>query len=133
MGMQSMASIKFRMWHGILVDAAFVDPHCIKRLRKFAEKEEDGWTIIGVEISEFDFDSTIAQLQAAMRRDEPFYLHFYNDEELVIVFYDRVFRVGSHISSWKPVIEFARTRKFPEDQLAFWPNRRQDERHYFNA
>ncbi len=59
------------------------------------------------------------------------YGHFYNDQELIVVFKDQVFKVAPHKSTWTPIIEYGQTLGIPEDQLDFWPNRFQDEIHYF--
>lgn len=56
----------------------------------------------------------------------------YNDEKLIVVFKDRTFEIKPHESTWKPVKDYGSVLNIPEEQLDFWPNRFQDERHYFS-
>jgi hypothetical protein len=120
------------MWHGILVYAAFVDDEVINRFDQFAQKRDDDWTIVGIETQDAEFESTITQLQKMMRKDAPFYFHFYNDRELVVVFQDRTFRVTPQADSWQPILEYAETLSIPAEQLQFFPVRFKDEQPYFN-
>ena len=66
-----------------------------------------------------------------MRSSEPWYAHLYNDEELIVIFKEKVFRVTSHASGWQPIIDYGKSLNIPVSQLTFWPNRFQDEIHYF--
>ena len=67
-----------------------------------------------------------------MKSDKPYYSHFYNDEEMIVIFKDKVFKIKPHISTWTPIIDYGKTLGIPKEQLDFWPNRFQDEIHYFN-
>lgn len=87
--------------------------------------------IFGIEIKKEQLEKAIQHIQMNLKIDAPYYVHFYNDEELIVVFKKKVFRVKPHISTWKPIIEYGKKLKIPEGQLDFWPNRFQDEIHYF--
>ena len=50
-----------------------------------------------------------------------FYAHFYRDSELIIVYKDRVFNVGTEKSSWKEAIEYGKLLGIPANQLDFYP------------
>lgn len=121
------------VWHGILVDAAFVDGNALELFPKFAEKRDDGWTITGVIIAAEEFEAAIHRLQSMMRKREPFYLHFYNDKQLVVVFEDRIFRVTPERSSWSEILVFGHSRSIPSEQLDFNPKTFADEQGYFSA
>ena len=122
------------MRHGILVDSAFEDPNYPSTLKVFAKRKSKslGWVLYGVEILENDFSEVVNKIQSLMKSDKPYYSHFYNDYKVTVVFKDKTFEVEPHISSWKPVIEYGKQLNIPEEQLDFWPNRFQDEIHYFN-
>lgn len=68
-----------------------------------------------------------------MKGDEPWYAHLYNDKKLIVVFKNKVFSVKPHLSFWKPILEYGKKLNIPEEQLDFWPNRFQDEKHYFKS
>lgn len=67
-----------------------------------------------------------------MRSDQIFYNHIYDDELLIVIFKDKVFHISSHSSSWDEIIKFGNNHGIPKEQLDFWPNRFQDEHHYFS-
>lgn len=121
------------MYHGIILDAEFVDETYPERLQVFAKRKStsNDWTLYGVEIPEGDITKIISDIQLNMKLDQPYYAHFYNDEKVLVVFKNKIFEVKPHISTWKPIIEHGKQLNIPEEQLDFWPNRFQDEIHYF--
>jgi len=119
------------MYHGIIIDQEFKDKTFPKKFKIFDKKQSGSWGIYGIEIDDSKVEQTIKEIQDNMKSDEAWYAHLYNDEELIVIFKDKVFRVKPHISTWKPIIEYGKKLKIPEEQLDFWPNRFQDEVHYF--
>ena len=119
------------MYHGIIIDQEFKDPSFPKKFKVFAKKQDGSWGIYGVEIEDFKFEEMVKKVQENIKDDQLWYCHFYNDEKLIVVFKDRVFEVKPSSSSWNPIIEYGRKLNIPEEQLDFWPNRFQDEIHYF--
>jgi hypothetical protein len=122
------------MWHGILIDFAFTDSNYPSTLKVFAKRKSKslGWVLYGVEISDNAFSDKVKEIQSLMKSDKPYYSHFYNDHKVIVVFKDKTFEVEPHISTWKSVIEYGKQLNIPVEQLDFWPNRFQDEIHYFS-
>jgi len=118
-------------FHGILVNMAFTDRSFPIQFIRFAQKTAGDWVLYGVEISREHLEHSIGQIQAAMREDAPFYAHLYDDEMLVVIFKNKVFKVTSHASSWDEIFRYGKGVYIPAEQLDFWPNRFQDEPHYF--
>ncbi len=118
-------------YHGILIDKEFSDEKYPEQFKIFAKKVDGAWTLFGIEVENEDLDKVTKELQENLKVGT-WYAHFYNDEELIVVFKEKVFKVTPHISSWNEIISYGETLKIPADQLTFWPNRFQDERHYFN-
>lgn len=120
------------VYHGVLVNKSFRDENFAEKFKLFAKKQDtdSDWILYGVEVSADDLDRAITDIQNEMR-DGTWYNHFYSDGELIVIFRDKVFHVQPHASTWLPVIEYGRRLSIPEDQLSFWPNRFQDEIHYF--
>jgi hypothetical protein len=87
--------------------------------------------LYGIEVTRDNLESAIFDIQAAMRSDAPFYAHLYDDETVIVIFQAHIFRVNSHRSSWGEVMRYGKTLGIPAEQLDFWPNRFQDEVHYF--
>jgi hypothetical protein len=123
------------MYHGIILDAEFKDPLFPEGFKVFAKKKSStsSWILYGIEVNDKDVNEVISDIQDNIKSNEPYYAHLYNDEEVIVIFKKRVFHVKSHNSTWMPIIEFGRTLNIPDEQLDFWPNRFQDEVHYFKS
>lgn len=121
------------MYHGIILDAEFVDSKYPEKLNIFAKRKSSSndWVLYGIEVTDEKTSELISDIQLNMKSDKPYYAHFYNDEKVIVLFKDKTFEVTPHISSWTPIIEHGRKLNIPEEQLDFWPNRFQDEVHYF--
>lgn len=128
------------MYHGIIIDQEFTDKAFLESFKVFAKKQDGSWGIYGVEVEDSQLEEAIKNIQENMKVDQPWYTHFYseasssayNDEKLIVVFKNKTFEIAPHESSWEPVKKYGRELNIPEEQLDFWPNRFQDERHYFD-
>lgn len=120
------------MYHGILIAQEFNDINFPEKFKSFAVRQGSEWKIYGVEIEDSELEKTIKEMQLNMLTDKPWYAHLYNDNELIVVFKNKVFHVKPHKSTWTEVLDYGKTLGIPEEQLDFWPNRFQDEPHYFS-
>lgn len=122
------------MWHGIVLDVEFEDSNYPNQFKIFAKRKSKSnqWTLFGVEVREENFEKVIADIQKNIKIDKPYYAHFYNDESLVVVFKGKVIKVSPHKSTWGEIVVYGKGLDIPEKQLDFWPNRFQDEIHYFD-
>jgi len=118
-------------FHGILVDVAFIDRRYPATFSVFARKTAGDWGLYGISVPRHDLENAVAGIQSAMRADQPFYSHLYDDETVVAIFKERVFRATPHASSWQEIQQYGASLGIPAEQLDFWPNRFQDEIHYF--
>lgn len=117
-----------KIFHGILVDMAFIDIRYPEIFSIFAQEKSGDWTLYGIEVPRKHLENAVANIQTYMRTDKHFYAHLYGDEVVVVIFKTRVFRVTPHISSWGDIHQYGRMLV---EQLDFWLNRFQDELHYF--
>jgi hypothetical protein len=120
------------MYHAILIDKEFVDNNLPNQYPVFAKKIDGSWIIYGVEIQNDKLEKTVALLQKNLKDDISWYFHIYNDKELIVVFKNKVFRVKPHKSTWNKIVRYGKEQGIPAHQLDFWPNRFQDEIHYFS-
>lgn len=120
------------MYHGIIIDKEFIDPSFPNTFKVFAKKQDGTWGIYGIEVEDSQLKEAINRIQKNMKSGEPWYAHLYNDEHLIVIFKDKVIEVKPQADSWKPIIDFGKELNIPEEQLDFWPNRFQDETHYFS-
>jgi len=121
------------MYHGIIIDQEFTNKSFPESFKVFAKKQDGSWGIYGIEVENTQLEEAIKNIQESMETEEPWYAHFYNDKQLIVIFKEKVFRVKPHISSWRLIIEYGKQLNIPEGQLDFWPNRFQDEIHYFKS
>lgn len=121
------------MYHGIVLNAEFADPTYPEKLNIFAKRKSTSsdWVIYGIEIANDKLSESISNIQSNMKSNQPYYAHLYNDKSLIVIFKEKTFEVTPHISSWDPIIEYGSKLNIPKEQLDFWPNRFQDEAHYF--
>ncbi len=119
-------------FHGILVDVAFTDRDFPGTFPLFAVKQVGGWTLSGIVVPRDELDHAVGRIRENMRADKPFYSHLYDDELLIAVFKNQVFRASPHISTWDKIRQYGASLNIPGKQLDFWPNRFQDEIHYFS-
>lgn len=110
---------------------AFSDRRYPEMYSIFAREQRGDWMLYGIEIPRDKVENAVLDIQSHMRADAPFYAHLYDDETVIVIFKARLFRASSHSSSWAEVKRFGKTLGIPADQLDFWPNRFQDEPHYF--
>ncbi len=133
----STMQLNFRMkqavYHGILVNISFRDPLFPEQFELFArEKSMDSdWVIYGIVVQENEVSKVIKSIQDNMCDNEPWYAHLYNDEDLIVIYKQKVFFTTPEKSAWAESIAFGKLLGIPEDQLDFRPNRFQDEINYF--
>lgn len=119
------------MYHGIVIDQSFIDPSKIRSFRVFAIKNDGIWKIYGVEIDDRHVGDVIEQIQENMKPNESWYAHAYNDEELIVIFKNKVFTATSNPTSWQPAIDYGLQMNIPKEQLNFRPIKFEDEKQYF--
>ncbi len=120
------------MYHGIIIDQQFMDIGFPNKFKIFSEKVDGDWHIYGIEIGDSEITNTISTIQEATKVGT-WYAHFYNEENLIIVFKDRIFMVKPDKSTWKPAVDFGIQLGIPHEQLIFNPVRFEDETAYFGS
>jgi len=113
-------------YHGIIVDVSQKDKSIFNRLKILGQKEDEGWILYKIGVKKEDIEQIIKQLQENMV-EGTFYFHLYKDEEFIIVFKEKIFRIKIDKSTWKEVFEYGKTLNIPEEQLDFYPCNIKDE------
>jgi hypothetical protein len=114
-------------YHGIIVDKSQKDKDIFNWLKIIGSKTTSkGWILYKIEINPEEIEKVIKELQQNME-PEPFYCHFYRDNELIVVFKEKVFRIMPDKSTWKEAIEYGKSLGIPEKQLDFSPCKIEEE------
>jgi len=112
-------------YHGILVDVSQKDKSILNKLKILGQKKDGGWILYKIECEPEKIEDIIKQLQKNMV--DGFYFHFYRDNELIVIFKKRIFRITIEKSSWNEVIKYGKTLNIPKEQLDFFPCKIEDE------
>jgi len=116
-------------YHGILLDLGFKDENFIKQFDILGKKKSEinPWFMIKVRIPEEQIEEVIEECQENLLEDKPYYCHFYRDDELIVVFKNKIFRVTPDKSTWKPIVEYGLALNIPIEQLDMKPCRFEEE------
>lgn len=120
-------------YHGNFLDTEFKDPIFLNKFKVFAKRksERNPWTMCGVVVPEDKIEEVIQEVQANLLPNTPYYAHLYRDDELIIVFKEKVLRVTTDKSTWGEALEYGSSLGIPENQLDFAPVTFQDEEKYY--
>lgn len=119
------------MYHGIIIDQSLKDHSFVDTFQVFNKKQDGDWGIYGIEIEDNLLDESIKLIQENLKSDQPWYAHLYNDQELIVIFKERFFKIISDKVSWQDMLDYGQELNIPEDQLQISPVRFQDEIDYF--
>jgi hypothetical protein len=121
-------------YHGIILNISQRDKSIFKGLNIIGKKRILLGTIIlyKVNVAAEDLELLIQKLQSNMSKHflhlvHEFYCHFYQGNELIVVFRNNVFLATTDRSSWKDAIEYGKGLGIPMRQLDFIPYRVEDE------
>lgn len=121
-------------YHGIIVNISQRDRSIFGSLEVIGTKRLLFGLLIlhKVRVRENEIDELIKTVQANMVykilfKKQEFYAHLYRNDELIIVYRERVFRVSTDRASWGEALEYGRRLGIVERQLDFIPNRFEDE------
>jgi hypothetical protein len=114
-------------YHGIIVDKSLKNKELIKKLNIIgSRKSSNGWILLKISFPERDLNKMIKIIQENLVSKD-WYAHFYRNDELIVIFKDKVFNVTPDKSTWKPVIEHGLSLGIPIEQLDIKPCRFEDE------
>jgi len=123
-------------YHGIVINLSQKDPSILNSLEVIGNRAvvPGLLTLNKICVQPDDVEHVIQLLQGNMRdRFRPFakgfYFHLYRNDELIIVFKDRIFRVTTDPATWTEAIKFGLGQGIPRKQLDFQPCRIADERY----
>lgn len=114
-------------YHGILVDVSQKDKTIFTKIKIIGQKKSGNWSLYKLEINPQQLEETIKQLQENLL--EGFYFHLYKDDDLIVIFKNKIFKVKTDKSTWKEIIDYGRLLHIPPEQLDFYPCKIKDEKY----
>ena len=98
-------------------------------MRILGQKTGRNWTLLKIGIEPRSLASAISEIQANLlfEKGVPYYAHLYRDNELIIVFPEKVFRITPDKKSWRQAVSYGASLKIPVTELDFKPCRIEDE------
>jgi hypothetical protein len=121
-------------YHGIIIDLSQKNKSIFKSLEIIGKlKAFHGLiSLLKVQVPASVIEDTIIRLQGNMRKSfrplvHAFYFHLYNNENLIVVFKDKIIWTKPDPNSFGEIIAYGKSLGIPEKQLDFIPYRFQDE------
>lgn len=113
-------------YHGILVNVSQKDETIFSKLKIVGQKEDDGWILYKIEIKPEEVTEIINDLQNNL--SDSFYFHIYKDDELIVIFKNKIFITKTDKSTWKEILGYGKLLNIPSEQLDFYPCKTEDEK-----
>ena len=118
--------IEMSEYHGIVVKESLKDETVIDKLKVIGTKRSINFTLLKISFEE-DMLSRMIEFMQKIMKDGKWYAHFYRDDNLVVIFKEKIFHVTPDKSTWKHVIDFGLAKGIPRKQLDMKPSRIEDE------
>ena len=128
-----------KMYLGYIIDKSQRDKNIFSQLTISNQKKV--WlgfiTIYEIKVNADDINSLIRKLQENMVTHiafvkQEFYVHFYCENELIVVFKEKVFHITTDKITWTEAIAYGRSLGIREKQLDFL-SPEENKRRYFNV
>jgi hypothetical protein len=121
-------------YHGIVLNISQKDKSIFKKLEVIGSKRAllGLVTFYKIRIDSNQLDEVISKIQTNMSGHigpvrQEFYAHFYKNNDLIIAYKDKLFRITTDRTSWVEAIAYGRSLNIVEKQLDFTPCKFEDE------
>lgn len=100
---------------GTIIENSLADKSVLADLNIIKTWNDEDWILHNVIVKETQIES----IQKALN-DGPWYIHFLGDDNIVVVYKDKIFNIKkSDISTWSKAIEYGKSLGIPNKQLDF--------------
>lgn len=108
---------------GIIVDHSFKNKEYVRKLQVLASRSIGSWRLLLIEVEEEKLAEQIQSLQENMVdiQVKCWYAHLFRQQELIVVYQDRMFPVTVQPNTWGEAIQYGLANGIPEEQLDFQP------------
>ena len=122
------------MYTGILLNKSFdesrtvIDSLHILRTKIYTDSD---WIVYQAVIDNNNIEEVLKNTSKNMI-DGPWYNHFYNEDEVVVVFKDKIFRISKSNYDLSEIIIYSQNLDIPSDQIDIKPINDSQLEDYFN-
>ncbi|RUT46563.1 hypothetical protein EJP82_11995 [Paenibacillus anaericanus] len=119
---------------GIVIKQSLNDENGLKPFQIRANRRIGSWDVLYVSVESKELDESINCLQASMvdKYEDCWYNHLFKDEELIVIYQDKYFKVSIDHKSWDEVIQYGLNNGIPMEQLDFNPRTMKETDEFFN-
>lgn len=104
-----------KVYEGTIIKESLKNASILDDLRIISEWQDEDWHLYKVEVGEEYFE----RLSSALL-DGPWYMHFWNGNDIAVVFKSRVFHIKANDrTTWSLAVEYGKSLGIPESQLDF--------------
>jgi hypothetical protein len=121
-------------YHGIIINLSQKDKSIFDKLEIIGKKRVllGLITLYKINAKEDDINDVIREIQHNMSerllcKRQEYYAHFYRNNELIIVYRNKIFKISPDKKTWSDSIRYGTQLHIAEKQLDFKPNRFEDE------
>ena len=124
-----------RDYLGIVIDRSLKNENFINCLHVVAKRQVGAWELLMVSLVDHEVNAKIESLQHNMIdvKEDCWYAHFFRDNDLIVVYQDRTFRITLDPETWADAVQYGVDNGIPIEQLDFKPRTRTDAVSYFGA
>ena len=120
-----------KQYFGIVIEQSLADRSWLDGVRIEARRRPISWDFLLVSVDEDDLTEHLSSLQRAMRDDQPWYAHYFCDDELIVVFKHTALPITCDAETWAPAMDYGLSVGVPREQLDFKPRTTEDARAFF--
>lgn len=110
-------------YKGIIIEESLSNSSVLEEIKVISERTEpdqdnpnETWHIYTVEVTR----DMIEKLQTYLKREDGWYMHFWKERNIIVVFRDKMFEINyDDKETWKEAVDYGLSMGVPREQLDF--------------
>ena len=106
---------------GVLVKEGLRRPEILNQFPILGSRRGDNWTMVKVGVPEADLSRAVKLIQSTLIEEPTYFAHLIRDEELIIIFPDRIFTTRKGDRGLREAVQYGLEKGIPAKELDFSP------------
>lgn len=106
---------------GVLVKEGLRRPEILNQLPILGSRRGNHWTMVKVGVPEADLSRAVKLIQATLIEEPTYFAHLIRDDELIIIFPDRIFTTRKGDRGLREAVQYGLEKGIPAAELDFSP------------